>query len=612
MTVFTWDASYLIGIESVDQQHQGLVNLINELDDAIASGQSEPQVELLFERLIAYATEHFADEERLMAEAGPELAQHLQRHKVQHENFSATVSMFSKQLACSHSTLGAALLDYLVKWLAFHILREDKEMGRLLGSGAAETTAESSCLDRYRLLDSAVAERNLLGALHESELRFRHLANSVPLLIWMAEPNRSRNFFNERWSEFTGLTIDALKADGWQQTMHPEDLPQFQATLGAAEAEGRPFRLEYRLRDHQGEYHWFLDTAVPRQQGERFAGYIGSCVDISDHKEAELLLTDARDRLGQQVQERTEELMASNHRLEQEQVAQAELISQLKEAHSQLLQSEKMASIGQLAAGVAHEINNPVGYIISNMGALEEYVGGLLRLVDHCGQEAVTLQQAGVEIPGLEKLKKEIDYDYIRGDIENLLAETREGAHRVKQIVKDLKDFSHVDDAEWQLADINRGLESTLNLVWNELKYKAEVTRDLAPLPPIECLPSQLNQVFVNLLVNAAQAIPERGTIGVRSFEQEGWVVVEISDSGCGIPAEIRSRIFDPFFTTKAVGKGTGLGLSIVYGIVQRHQGRIEVESESGVGTTFRILLPMERGELEKGDGTTPVVKPVA
>lgn len=280
-----------------------------------------------------------------------------------------------------------------------------------------------------------------------------------------------------------------------------------------------------------------------------------------------------------------------------EKAEQQLLIDRLEEAHNQLLQSEKMASIGQLAAGVAHEINNPVGYVNSNLGALQQYVDKLLKLLGTYERYEAELSPESRET--LTALKQDIDFDYLRQDIADLLKESLGGLQRVKRIVQDLKDFSHVGDSEFHQANLQEGLESTLNVVWNELKYKAEVVRDYQPLPEIECIPSQINQVFMNLLVNAAQAIPERGRITLRTQDLGEGVCVEISDTGTGIPQDLIKRIFDPFFTTKPVGKGTGLGLSIAHGIIRKHHGRLEVASEAGVGTTFRIILPVQQGAIE-------------
>ncbi|OHC63098.1 MAG: ATPase [Rhodocyclales bacterium GWA2_65_20] len=286
-------------------------------------------------------------------------------------------------------------------------------------------------------------------------------------------------------------------------------------------------------------------------------------------------------------------LKDSNHLLEKRGEEQQGLIKKLHEAQNQLLQSEKLASIGQLAAGVAHEINNPVGFINSNIGSLERYLKNLFVILD--AYEKAEAQ--GTECAAVKTLKEQLDYAYLKEDVVSLIEETRDGVARVKKIVQDLKDFSHVDEAEWQWADLHKGLDSTLNVVNNEIKYKAEVVKEYGELPPVECLPSQLNQVFMNLLVNAAHAIAERGTITLRTGGVGEEVWVEVADTGSGIAPENMKRIFDPFFTTKPVGKGTGLGLSLSYGIVQKHHGRIEVQSEQGRGTTFRITLPVRQAE---------------
>jgi signal transduction histidine kinase len=194
----------------------------------------------------------------------------------------------------------------------------------------------------------------------------------------------------------------------------------------------------------------------------------------------------------------------------------------------------------------------------------------------------------------IQAAKAEADLDFLREDVRALLKESQDGLARVKKIVQDLKEFSHVDEAEWQDADINEGLESTLNVVWAELKYKAEVIRQYGEIPAVHCIAAQVNQVFMNLLVNAAQAIEERGTITVRSGSEGDSAWVEIQDTGKGMAAETVKRIFEPFFTTKPVGKGTGLGLSLSYDIiVKRHGGHFDVRSAPGEGTTFRVWLPI-------------------
>jgi len=279
--------------------------------------------------------------------------------------------------------------------------------------------------------------------------------------------------------------------------------------------------------------------------------------------------------------------------LHAEKERQKELNKDLKESHDQLMQSEKMASIGQLAAGVAHEINNPIGYVYSNLGTLEKYVQDVFSMIDSYEQAEGAIADEAVRTR-LQAARKKLDIAFLKEDLGALMSESMDGITRVKNIVQNLKDFSHVDAAdEWHFADLHKGLDSTLNIVNNEIKYKADVVREYGDIPEVECLPSQLNQVFMNLLVNAAHAIEERGTITVRTGQQGDEVWVEVADTGKGIAPENLKKIFDPFFTTKPIGKGTGLGLSLSYGIVQKHHGRIEVRSEPGKGTIFKVWLPV-------------------
>ena len=287
--------------------------------------------------------------------------------------------------------------------------------------------------------------------------------------------------------------------------------------------------------------------------------------------------------------------------LEKEKSAQQELIKKLEDAQGQLLQSEKMASVGQLAAGVAHEINNPIGFINSNLGSLKGQIKDLLSVIAVYEQAEPVLTGHPDLLAAIKQARAVADLEFLRDDIQSLIAESLEGVLRVKKIVENLKDFSRVDTTEWQFANLENGLESTLNIVWNEIKYKAEVKKEYGGLPEIECLASQINQVFMNLLVNAAHAINEQGLITLRTGSDDEMVWVEVEDTGSGIKAEHLNRIFEPFFTTKPVGKGTGLGLSLVYGIVQRHHGRIDVRSEVGVGTVFRVTLPQKRVLTDEG-----------
>jgi signal transduction histidine kinase len=239
-------------------------------------------------------------------------------------------------------------------------------------------------------------------------------------------------------------------------------------------------------------------------------------------------------------------------------------------------------------------MNNPIGFVYSNLGTLDHYLKEIFAvIVAYEAAENGPCRDCR-QLESARQMKVDKDFDFLRSDIVQLLAESRDGLERVAKIARDLKDFSRAGEAESQWADLHQGLDSTLNIVWNELKYKCTVHKEYGELPLVWCEPSQINQVFMNLLVNAAQAIPNKGDIWLRSGRRGDEVFVAVSDTGCGIAPEHLHRLFEPFFTTKPVGKGTGLGLSLAYSIVQKHQGRLEVESEPGRGSTFTVWLPIE------------------
>lgn len=269
-------------------------------------------------------------------------------------------------------------------------------------------------------------------------------------------------------------------------------------------------------------------------------------------------------------------------------------ISELKQTQSQIVQQEKMASIGQLAAGVAHEINNPMGFITSNLSSLAKYMGKITEFVSIQDRLLADLTR-GKDIPELQDQRKKMKIDFLLADIPALIEESLDGAKRVKIIVQNLKSFSRLDSNELSEININDCIDITLNIVNNELKYKATVTKDYADLPLIRGSAQQLNQVFMNILINAGQAIEKSGEIRIRTWHEKDAVLVSIADTGCGIAQKDLQRIFEPFFTTKEAGKGTGLGMSITYDIIKKHHGNISVESEVGKGTTFTIRLPQAK-----------------
>ena len=399
-------------------------------------------------------------------------------------------------------------------------------------------------------------------------VRLQYLVDNTPAIIYCTVPSGDfkMTFVSNNAVHVLGYQPQDMVADPnfWFDHIHPDDAPAIFSSLALVFTEGQR-AYEYRFRTADGSYLWMHDSLrlVRDEQGAPLE-VIGALTDITSRKQME------------------EALQAKG---EEQQL----LIGKLSEAHDQLLQSEKMASIGQLAAGIAHEINNPVGFVNSNMGSLQNYVGTLFGVLAEYERAAAAHPQLA---PQLAALRQRADLDFLKEDVTDLVRESMDGLKRVKDIVQALKDFSHVGETEWQIADLHQGLDSTLNIVSNELKYKATIEKHYGVLPPIKCLASQLNQVFMNLLVNAGHAIKERGTIRISTGAADGWVWVEVADTGAGIKPEHLNRIFEPFFTTKPVGSGTGLGLSLSYGIVNKHGGKIEVVSELGKGTRFTVRLP--------------------
>jgi two-component system NtrC family sensor kinase len=403
-------------------------------------------------------------------------------------------------------------------------------------------------------------------------VRLQYLVDNNPGIIYCAVPSGDfqLTFVSNSAFAVLGYRPDQMLADPnfWFDHIHPDDAPEIFSSLALLFVEGAR-TYEYRLRAADGSYLWMHDN-LRLVRDEHGAPYevIGSLTDITERKQME----EALHTKGQEQQQ---------------------LIVRLQEAHDQLLQSEKMASIGQLAAGVAHEINNPIGFINSNMASLRNYVGSLFGVLTQY-QEAVAAQpDQGALQARIAQIGEQAELGYLQQDVADLIDESMDGLKRVKDIVLALRDFSHVGETGWRTADLHIGIESTLAIVANEIKYKASVEKHYGELPEITCVAPQLNQVFMNLLVNAAQAIRERGVITIRTGRDGDMVWVEIGDSGAGISPENLNRIFEPFFTTKPVGSGTGLGLSLSYGIVKTHGGRIDVASTVGSGTTFTVRLPI-------------------
>lgn len=589
MSILTWNDQLMVGIDSVDDQHQQLVALINRLDEVVTLGAEEQTIVNTVNELVDYTVYHFQHEEQLMQKPGYN-AEMFAKHREQHREFVEKMLHVQAEVKIDVSIISKDLLDYLVDWLCHHTLKTDKVMAISLTKGIDAGEIKFDQHEQFNILNS-----NLYSALRESEDRFKELADNLSALIWVTNAKNQPIFCNRFWFKTFGIQPGAVEKLQWMQSIHADDREKVAAAYEKSASELIKFKIQYRLISGENLI-WILETAVPRiRQNGAFAGLMGCGMDITAQKQAEDTLAKINLQLEKQVQERTLALTAANKVLELEKNQQTLLNQRLKETQSHLIQSEKMASIGQLAAGVAHEINNPLGYIYSNLNSLKHYLQAFTDVSDFAELLALQLPADNANALAFRQLIQAVDLNFIKADAAELVAESLEGAKRAKKIVQDLRDFSRLDVQERTLFDLEAGMDTTLNIVNNEIKYKAEVIKHYAGVQPFECVGAQLNQVFMNLLVNAAQSIENFGKITIRTgYQATNRIWIEIQDTGIGMNETTKARIFDPFFTTKPVGKGTGLGLSLSYKIIKDHHGEIEVDSIPGQGTRFRIELPIQ------------------
>ena len=463
--------------------------------------------------------------------------------------------------------------------------------------------ASKSFVDPRRAMPSTDKTRAALALVALEESRFGTLFENVPLGIFICDATQENLpvvYCNPTLEQITGYSRAELIGRPCLSWHADGGVPSARELRDAAN-EVRENRFTLKLTNRGGVTTWQELSVSPVRDATGYLTHIlGVKNDITKRREAEI-----------KIAEQTRTLKASQQALEEQSRALRKTNEMLRSNQTQLVHSEKMASLGQLAAGIAHEINNPIGFIRSNIATLTEYVATFKNLFGAYDRLAAAIRESDAEaaqeaFEEVERLRDKEDLGFILGDVDLLLSESLAGAERVKEIVQNLKSFARIDEAEIKEADVNEGLRATVRMLWNELKYKCTVNEQLRPVPPIRCFPSQLNQVFMNLLSNAGQAIDEQGEITIETGVDGDEIVVRVSDTGCGIPAENLPRLFNPFFTTKPVGKGTGRGLAISYGIIKKHRGRIDVESEVGRGTTFTVRLPVA-GEPDATSGPAEI-----
>ncbi len=427
----------------------------------------------------------------------------------------------------------------------------------------------------------------LIEKLSESERRYRELVESLQEIVFKCDAAGHFTFLNRAWTQTLGFDVAVSLDRPLVNFLHPDDRDQGSQLLVRLQKQQVVIGQELRFVDQTGVLVWLELSTHPSNQNERS----GSLTNITDRKCVEAALQCANEALEMRVEE----------------LKQAMRNLQLTQA--QLVQTEKMSSLGQLVAGVAHEINNPVSFIHGNMGHVRTYAQDLLSLVQ------LYQKHHPNPIAEIQAKSKEIDLPFLQHDLDKVLDSMKIGTDRICQIVLSLRNFSRMDESEFKTVDIHEGIDSTLMILQHRLKacpgrLSIEVMRDYAKLPLVECYPGQLNQVLMNLLTNAIDALedtdeirtiqdiqnnPSRITIRTGMIDHE-WVEISIADNGPSIPEKVKERIFDPFFTTKPIGKGTGIGLSISYQIIiEKHGGKLECLSNPNQGTEFVIQIPIQQ-----------------
>ncbi|QHT67607.1 PAS domain S-box protein [Rhodocytophaga rosea] len=445
-----------------------------------------------------------------------------------------------------------------------------------------EETVQGFLITLHDITDRLYAEKQLITR----EKYFRSLIENSTDIVSIADADVNFFYASPAVERIIGYTMDEYITLNGAELVHPDYLPMVSDTyISVVQQAGALAKIEFPFRHKKGHYV-FLEVILKNMlQDEDVKGIVMNSREISERKKAEEVLRDYNEVLKAEVARQTDSLLKKNEELHT-------ILEDLKNAQMQLIQSEKMASLGQLTAGIAHEINNPINFVSANIDPLKHDFEELQTLLE----QYIALHQSPdvpADLQYIEQGMEHIDVPYLMEEIKALLTGIDEGAKRTKEIVIGLRNFSRLDESETKLANIHDGLDSTLMLLRHKFKNRVTIEKDYGNIPLIESYPGKLNQVFMNILTNAIQAISGEGYIYIKTWQEGKLVHISIKDTGSGMSTEVKERIFEPFFTTKEVGMGTGLGLSISYGIIQKHRGEIRVFSQPGKGTEFIITLPV-------------------
>jgi PAS domain S-box-containing protein len=427
-------------------------------------------------------------------------------------------------------------------------------------------------------------------AIRESMEKYKVLLKDIKDAYFEVDVLGNFTVVNSAMCSALGYGPEELIGEKYWKLMNKEVAKQLKQTVEVLHKEDQPINLLDMVATKKDGTKVIYEAMVSviRETDGVVVGFRGVGRDVTRRRQMET-----------ELKKNQEELIRKNKELDESrknvQLALIKLentYEELKASQLKILQQEKMASIGQLAAGVAHELNNPMSFIASNLSTMDKYLSRLTDFI-RAQSEALKSIKDSAKLQKIDEKRAELKLDHILEDSKTLIKESLDGSERVKRIVKELNSFSRMDEEEYKKADINECIESAITIVWNELKYKTTLKKEYGDLPLTKCYPRQINQIFVNLLINAAGSIADKGNITIKTWQENDFIWMQVSDTGVGIPRKNLIKIFEPFFTTKEAGKGTGLGLSISYEIVQRHHGEITVKSEVGTGTTFTIKIPV-------------------